>query len=69
MAEKPDIKKIGLNLGEDVAKSVIKDIVRPYAAYYIEQSENKIDDIILPFLDQIEKALLEVVDKVDGEVG
>lgn len=69
MAEKPDIKKIGLNLGEEVAKAVIKDIVRPYAAYYIEQSSNKIDDIILPFLDQIEKALLEVVDKVDGEVG
>jgi regulator of PEP synthase PpsR (kinase-PPPase family) len=68
MAEKPDIKKIGLNLSEDVVKVVIKQIVRPYAEYYIEQSPNKIDDIILPFLDQIEKALLEVADKIDGEV-
>lgn len=65
----PDIKKIGLNLGEDVIKTVIKEIVRPYAEEYIKNSANKIDDIILPFMDQIEKALLEISDKIDGEVG
>lgn len=69
MAQKPDIKVIGLNLGEDVAKTVVAKIVRPYAEYYIEQSSTKIDDILLPFMDQLEKALLEVVDQIDGEKG
>lgn len=69
MADKPDVKKIGLNLGEDVVKTVISQVVRPYAEYYIEQSPNKIDDIILPFMEQLEKALLEIADKIDGEVG
>jgi regulator of PEP synthase PpsR (kinase-PPPase family) len=69
MAEKPDVKTIGLNLGEDVVKTVISKVVRPYAEYYIEQSPNKIDDIILPFMEQLEKALLEIADKIDGEQG
>ena len=47
--EKPDIKAIGLDLAENVAESVVKKIVRPYAEYYIQESENKIDDILLPF--------------------
>jgi regulator of PEP synthase PpsR (kinase-PPPase family) len=67
--EKPDIKKLGLNVAESVAEMVVKDIVRPYAEYYIAQSENKIDDIMLPFLDQLEAALVEMIDKMDGEVG
>lgn len=66
---KPDIKKIGLNLGEDVVKTVIKEVVRPYAEHYIKESDNKIDDIVLPFLDQLEAALLEMADKIDGEEG
>jgi hypothetical protein len=67
--EKPDIKKIGLGLGEDLAASVVKQIVRPYAEYYITQSENKIDDVLLPFLSSLETAILEQIDKIDGEVG
>ena len=62
-----DIKKAGLNIAEDTAKAVVKNIVRPYAAQYILESENKIDDVLLPFLDQLEKALLDLTDKIDGE--
>lgn len=67
--EKPDIKKVGLNLAEDTVKSVVKSIVRPYAEYYIVNSENKIDDILLPFLDKLEAELVGFADKIDGEVG
>lgn len=67
--EKPDLKKLGLDLAESTLQMAVKDVVRPYAEYYIAQSENKIDDILLPFLDQLEAALVEVIDKIDGEVG
>lgn len=69
MAETLDVKKIGLEIGEDVVKSVISKVVKPYAQDYILKSENKIDDILLPFLDSLEKALLELADKIDNEVG
>lgn len=64
-----DLKKAGLNIAEDLVKNVVKDIVRPYAEKYIADSSNKIDDILLPFLDQLEAALLAAADKIDGEVG
>jgi hypothetical protein len=63
-----DIKKVGLNIAEDAVKAVIKDLVRPFAVDYIAASENKVDDILLPFLDQLEAALLSLADKIDGEV-
>lgn len=64
-----DVKKVGLEIGEDVVKAVISKVVKPYAQDYILKSENKIDDILLPFLDSLEKALLELADKIDNEVG
>lgn len=64
-----DVKKASLGIAEDVLKMVIKDVVRPYAEAYVKKSENKIDDVILPFIDEIEKALLDIADKIDGEVG
>lgn len=67
--EKPDLKVLGLGMAEELVEGVIKKIVKPYAAYYIQESENKIDDILLPFLDQLEAALLEFADKIDGEEG
>lgn len=65
----PDIKKIALNIAEDSVKMIIKNLVRPYAEYYIMQSENKIDDILLPFIAQLEAALISVADEIDGEEG
>ena len=34
---------------------------------YIEISENKLDDAILPFLELAKKFVLEQCDKIDGE--
>ena len=62
-----DIKKAGLGIAEDTVKSVIKEIVRPYAEQLILESENKFDDTLLVFLDQLEAALIDLTDKIDGE--
>lgn len=63
--EKPDIKKIGLNLLEKMAMGVVEDIVRPYAKYYSHKNgitglDGFIDDLI-------KKLNAELVDKIDGE--
>jgi len=59
-----DVKKIGLELAEQNLKVVISQIVKPLAAEYIQNSPNKIDDVVLPFIDLLEKALLEAADKI-----
>lgn len=64
-----DVKKVLLNLGEENAKVLIKEVIKPLAADYIAASPNKIDDILLPFLDQVEAALIGLADKIDGEAG
>lgn len=64
-----DIKKALLNLGEENAKVLLKEVLRPLAQEFIEKSPNKVDDAILPFLDMAEKALISAIDKIDGEVG
>jgi len=65
--EKPDLSKAGAKIGEDLVQRVIKELVVPYAEYYIKKSDNKIDDVLLPFMGQLEAALLEQADKIDGE--
>jgi len=62
---KPDLKQIGLGIGEDIAISVIEKIVKPYAVYAIKDSENKYDDLLLPFIDDLLKALIDQAEKID----
>ena len=64
-----DVKKALLNLGEENAKAIFKQVVRPLAEDIIAKSPNKIDDLMLPFMDQLEAAVMELADKIDGEVG
>lgn len=59
-----DAKAIALKLAEENLKVIIKEIVKPMAVEYIQKSENKYDDIILPFVDMLEKAILEAADKI-----
>lgn len=62
-----DVKKVALKLAEENLKVVVQEIIKPLAIEAIQKSETKIDDILLPFVDQIEKALLEAASKIDGE--
>lgn len=64
-----DLKKAGLNVAEDTVKNVISNVVFPFAQDYIANSPSKIDDILLPFLGQLEQAVLNFADKIDGEEG
>jgi hypothetical protein len=63
-----DIKKVALKLAEHNAEVLIKEVIRPFAEEYIKKSENKVDDIILPFMDQLEKAMLDLAEKIDDEI-
>jgi regulator of PEP synthase PpsR (kinase-PPPase family) len=62
-----DVKQIALKLAEENAKVVISQIVKPLAMEFIQNSPNKIDDVLLPFIDLLEKALLEAADKIHAE--
>jgi 2-C-methyl-D-erythritol 4-phosphate cytidylyltransferase len=64
-----DVKKALLKLAEQDAKVLVHEVLRPLAEDYIKASPNKVDDIILPFLGQVEDALLKAVDKIDGVDG
>jgi len=65
--EKPNLKAIMLEMGEENAKVMIKSVFRPYAEWYIQNSPNKIDDIILPFMQQLEDALLGLAEKINPD--
>ena len=65
--EKPDLKSIMLEMGEENAKVLIKSVIRPYAEWYILNSENKIDDIILPFMQKLEDALLGLAEQINPD--
>ena len=61
-----DIKQAGLGIAEDTAVAVIKKIVRPFAEDMILKSENQLDNVLLPFLDQLELALVNLAEKIDS---
>ena len=63
-----ELKKAGLNVAEDAAKSAVKAVLKVLPAYAL-QSENKMDDLLIPILGVIEAPLMELIDKIDGEKG
>jgi hypothetical protein len=66
--DKEKLEQALKSIGEDAVVSLIRNVVRPFAEDYIAKSENKIDDIILPFMGQLEDALVKLADGIDGEV-
>lgn len=62
-----NVKDIAMKLLEQNAKVIVSEIVKPLAVEMINKSETKIDDILLPFVDQIEKAVLQLADKIHEE--
>ena len=69
LKEKLELMKAdGLDLGEDAAKKLIKYSFE-LANSYIFLSKNKYDDLLLAVMPMIEKELLALADKIDGEEG
>lgn len=64
-----DVKKVALNIGEEAVRQAVKELVMPLVEELIVKSENKYDDLLLPFKAQVEQMLLAAVDKIDSEVG
>ena len=56
------------NIAEEEAKHIytaVKSWLKESAAV----STTKIDDLVMPFVDQLDGVVLPAIDKIDGEVG
>ena len=62
------LKDKGLDLAEDVAGLVV-EAVFDAAAEVFAATENKYDDLTIPLLGIAKPAILQLIDKIDGEVG
>lgn len=56
------------NCAEETAKVVYKE-VKAWLKESAAVSDNKIDDVVMPFIDQIDVIVLPQIDKIDGEIG
>ena len=63
---KQELKELGLDGLENVTRDTV-DLVFKALEVIIKDSENKIDDIILPTLPILKEKLLLLVDKIDGK--
>ena len=59
---KAELMKQAENLSEDAVNAVFAIMTK-----YIETTENKIDDAIIPFLPMAKGFVLKFVEKIDGE--
>lgn len=62
-----DREKLLKSAGEKIALIALQDVIRPLAEDMIISSENKWDDMLLPFLDEIQAKLEQAIDMFDGE--
>ena len=63
---KQELKELGVDGWENVTKDAV-DLVFKALEVIIKDSENKIDDMILPTLPILKEKLLLLVDKIDGK--
>ena len=62
------LKEEGIELAEDAAGKAYKAL----RAWFVESaalSENKFDDLVVPFISQVDNVVLPQIDKIDGKVG
>ncbi|MFZ8933694.1 MAG: hypothetical protein ACO2ZP_07340 [Bacteriovoracaceae bacterium] len=67
-ALKEKLKAEGLELAEESVKDLVENALVTIRAI-VKVTENKYDDMALPLIDLAEKAIMDAVDKIDGEVG
>jgi hypothetical protein len=63
-----ELKKEGMDIAEDAAISAVKAIFKVLPKVALA-TENKFDDLLIPVLGVVEPKILELLDKIDGEVG
>lgn len=61
---KKALKEVGLESLENVTKEAVEDVFK-CLEIIIKDSDNKIDDMILPALPVLKEKLLILVDKID----
>jgi hypothetical protein len=65
---KQKLKDAGLELAEESVKDLVENALATIRAI-VTVTENKYDDMALPLIDLAEKAIMDAVDKIDGEEG
>lgn len=64
-----DVKKAMLNIGEETVKQVWTEVLKPLMIEMAQNSDNKIDDLFIPFAGQVDAVLMPMIDMIDGEAG
>lgn len=74
-----DLKDLGLKLKDAGLPIALEALESSAAKTYLAfkawgkesaaLSENKIDDVVSPFYDQLDSLILPLIDKIDGQVG
>jgi hypothetical protein len=62
------LKQNGLDLAEDTAKMAVKAVFKVLPEI-VKETENKMDDILIPLISVVEKPVMELLDKIDGQEG
>ena len=62
------LKEQGLIAAEDLAGGVYMEL-KKWLSESAALSENKLDDIAIPFLNQLDPIVLPQIDKIDGKEG
>jgi hypothetical protein len=68
-----DLKELAIKLkgkGLDIAEESVKGVYAAVKEWYIESAElsqNPFDNMVVPFISQIDAVVLPAIDKIDGE--
>jgi len=62
---KEKAKALGLKHAENMLMDLVDEIMMPVAEIKIKESPNKIDDILLPYIEDVKAAIKGVVDQID----
>lgn len=66
------LQAAGIPIALDAAEAAAGQVYLAFKAWIKESaalSENKIDDVIAPFIDQADAIVLPQIDKIDGKIG
>ena len=71
MSLKEELLELLKDKGLDIAEEALKDLVEgvfEILPVLVSKTENTYDDLLVPMLGLIKPKILEMIDKIDGEV-